>query len=315
MAKRGRKPLNRGWRLQQQNGVHGHGQSQPILHQQKYERLRPQRLDPEQIGSSVHDESDTISFRNHLLENYILASEWIDVLTTQAVPISRVKKPNIYPEELRLQHLEEQLRMRREQLTLLEKKVEQLDTELDTSSQSVVLKECIHKLDQDIFCAETVDDIQKKFETHFGVTIRAGAVIMHRDKFKFPSQVGNKAPDNYWTEVYPQILDRNLQEEREKLELEQLEKERLQQEEDLHQQQLEEEERKRKQQEEEERQLLLQSEAAAVTVTATAAASDQQTGDAQQGSEMLDEMFNDIGTEPFNTGFDDAFGDFDNAFF
>ncbi|AET40603.1 Snf6p Ecym_6221 [Eremothecium cymbalariae DBVPG len=319
MAKRGRKPLNRGWRLLQQNGHHGQGQHGTGMHsqqgsvQQKLEKHKSQRLNPEQIGTSVHDESDTISFRNHLLANYILTAEWMDVLTTQAVPVSRIRKPRIYSEETRVEAMRQQLSGCLEEVEQLERRLES-HAKQGLFGEPTPFRQCWKELSRNPFDKEVLDRVQEKYEKHFGLTIRPDTTVIYRNRFSYAAHlVGNKAPDNYWTELYPQLKERELQLQREQLKRERLEKERIKMEEEMLKKQLEEEEElKRKEQEERERQLQLQIQSDAAVQQAT----EQQEQDVNPaGNQLLDSMFNDINTEPFNTGFDDAFGGLDSAFF
>lgn len=290
MAKRGRKPLSRSWRLQQQNGLSAHGNGQNIQHHHKYEQLKSRRLNPEQIGASVYDESDFISFRNCLLENYIQTTEWLDVLVTQAIPLSRIEKPRIYPEEMQAESLQKELLIQKQELMRLKERLMSFnDISNKGRSHFTMLKEFTGELKNNIYKSKTLQSVQKHYEDNFNHVLRSGTAIVFRNGLNFNKGVAiPQAPDNYWREVYPRLKRRKMQ-----LQSEQLES-------NICKQQVEEKEDKN---------LLLE------TISTSEAVSELQQAYPQQGTQTLDSMFTEISNEPFNSGFEDAFGDLDSAFF
>ncbi|AAS53556.2 AFR185Cp [Eremothecium gossypii ATCC 10895] len=284
MAKRGRKPLNRGWRVQQQGG-HGHMHGMHGMQQQKFERHRSQRLNPEQIGTSVHDESDTISFRNHLLANYILTAGWMDALTTQAVPVSRIGRTPLYSELLRLDDL-------RARKAAAADEVAALEARLDSWAPDSAFQEAYTELEKSPLHQEAVERALARYEHHFRRTARMQQSVVFRSCGGRPQPAAGCAPDNYWSEIYPR-----LREQRARRLLEERKRRR-------------EEEKLKEQAGAEQMQLQLPADAAAAASTAHQA----QTAE-PPSAQMLDTMFNDIDQEPFNNGFDDAFGELDSAFF
>lgn len=283
----------------------------PRSQQQQKQAYNSSRLKPEQVGSAVHDESDTISFRSYILQNFIHAAELLDVLTTQPVPLSKIRPPNIYNSGT-LESVKQRLASQNEELAAIRAKHDRFS--LEDPSDVKFFKQKYRELCDLQECGELpqqkekLESIVRDYASKFNIRLQDDSVVVHRGDFTFLRGDNSEAPADYW-EKREQLL---RQEEERKLLL------KRQQEEEQERKIREEEEERKRQEAEQEAERKRQQEQQEQEAAAQAAAQQEQQvhqpqPPPQQG--ILDPTFGGLGAEPFNNGFDDGFGDLDTAFF
>lgn len=330
-----------------------HNQIQQQLQQQLQakQRFENSRLRPEHVSSVAHDESDTISFRSYLLRNYIKSAEYIDVLTTQLIPLDKIRPPEIF-KGISANHLEEKLSQQRDSLSQLQQNLDSFKWELNENS--VFLKDKLSLAESNL---QDPDEILNQYETKFNLKTQENGIVIHKDKYTQLQKDQSRAPDGYWSN-YAKLKDEykenklKLQREQEQERQRQEEERRVQEEEELRRRQMEqyhlEQEQQQREREHHEQELLQQQQQQQVQHNHH---QDQEPElqeqnhdpndqgdpiDSQQGEpspeddpraqvfppqqqnpnpNMMDGIFGDFGNEPFNNGFDDEFGDIDTAFF
>lgn len=275
---RKRKPSHKSSRLNQ------HEQNQKLQQGRKL-AAAGDRVKPTNVGALIHDESDIISYRLSLKHDFILNSKLIDLLTTQPIPLDRILPPKIYPEGA--------LELMRQSLEAQEVLVKRLKQRLDTLSSkeedsSDFYRTNIDKLSKDPYNQSLLDNIEQEFSQKFSMKVCPNNVVIHRNKFSNLDKDRKEAPPDYW-EKHRQFMEDKLNEER----------------------------RAREQEEEQERQESFALEVdSGVNALNTEKPSDvgetEITVEDSGDPNLLDTVF---GEEPFQTGFDDGFGDLDTAFF
>lgn len=333
-----------------------HGKSSRIHHQvqlqqqqqlQVKQRFENSRLRPEHVSAVSHDESDTISYRSHLLKNFIKTGELIDVLTTQLVPLDKIKLPEIF-KGITSSQLEGKLQVQKESLSQLQRILD--DFEWKQDEDSVFLKDKLWAVELE---TQDPDEVLKHYEARFGLRSQENQVVIHRGKFTHLQKDQSCAPEGYWSNYaklkkehkerilqlqWEQEQERQRQEqekraheeelrrrEEEQHELEQRQREREQQEQEQFQrEQLE--QQQPQQQEQQPQNVQDENQDQQFQEVPNSSQQDEQSPDddskaqvppSQQNSNqnMMDSMFGDFGNEPFNNGFEDDFGDIDTAFF
>lgn len=299
-----------------QQYYHQYQQIQQNQHQYQQRNPDRQRLKAEQIGSSVHDESDTMSFRGSLLNNFILSSEWLDALTTQYTPTSKIRIPHIYPSGS-LNTIKKQLEIQIEQISsyknLLSHFKFKSSTDADFYAQSF-FELSKGSLNDSLL----LNKIEKSYEKFFKVKVKPNRIVMYNGKFHNLCQDKSQAPPGYWERDYPSFI-------KYKQELSFMKQKQLEQESELkHQGELLEE------QDGERQNLLLQRQEQQIQNTNQLEFQNPTHKDEKQllthhiqvqnstqnhPQQQLESMFKDLGNEPFNTIFDDTFKDLDTAFF
>ncbi|GCF00402.1 hypothetical protein ZYGM_001525 [Zygosaccharomyces mellis] len=332
-----------------------HGKSSRIHHQvqlqqqqqlQVKQRFENSRLRPEHVSAVSHDESDTISYRSHLLKNFIKTSELIDVLTTQLVPLDKIKLPEIF-KGVTSNQLEGKLQVQKESLSQLQRILD--DFEWKQDEDSGFLKDKLWAVELE---TQDPDEVLKLYEARFGLRSQENQVVTHRGKFTHLQKDQSCAPEGYWSnyaklkkEHKERILQLQWEQEQERQRQEQeksAHEEELRRREEQHE--LEQRQREREQQEQEQfqREQLEQQQAQQQEQQPQNVQDENQDqqfqevpNSSQQGEQspdddskaqvppsqqnsnqnMMDSMFGDFGNEPFNNGFEDDFGDIDTAFF
>ncbi|GAV47033.1 hypothetical protein ZYGR_0E00440 [Zygosaccharomyces rouxii] len=333
-----------------------HGKSSRIHHQlqlqqqqqlQVKQRFENSRLRPEHVSAVSHDESDTISYRSHLLKNFIKSGEFIDVLTTQLVPLDKIKPPEIF-KGITPSQLEGKLQVQKESLSQLQEVLNEFKWELDDNSS--FLKDKLWSAELNL---QEPDEILKLYESKFELRSQENSVVTHKGKFTHLQKDQSRAPDGYWSnhaKLKKELREKKLQiqweqeQERQRREQErraQEEEELRRKEEEQHQQR--QREREQLEQEHFQRQQLEQQQEQQQEQQLQPAQDENQDQQFQEGPNdsqqdeqspdddskaqvppsqqqnsnpnMMDSIFGDFGNEPFNNGFEDEFGDIDTAFF
>ncbi|CAR23309.1 Snf6p [Lachancea thermotolerans CBS 6340] len=282
--------------------------------QQSHSSYFATRLKPEQVGALVHDESDTISYRAYLVQNFIRSSEMMDALMTQNVPLPKIKAPPIF----RNPNVEEMKRAvvsEREQLDAIESHLQSYAIDLPDGYHQ--LKELSMQIDlsQDV-SDNSIQAAESAYKAQTGKYTQDDRIVVHKDRFPQLRGDHSKAPPDYWE----RRLDILASQQQEALRLK-----IMQEEEEELKRRTEEENRLRQKQEEQRlyedpfQQQATHAQPMAGPVTANPGIPDPQP--AQQPSDqpphaMLGSIFGDMNGENFNNGFeDDEFADLDTAFF
>ena len=215
-----------------------------MLHQQQLEaqllkqkQLRDNevnRLKPEQISSVIHDESDTISFRANLLKNFVVAADYMTVLTAQPVPISKIKPPRVFqssnPKTLRTIAQAFEAKLKQEQ-TLLD----ELKQAAHIAGHSTAVPAI--DVDMELDSLAKVKSATEEYTAKHHLRVQDRRVIIHKDKFTHLKSDTREAPADYWKTTHRELLK------------EQKHKEKLAREEELRKKQEEETRRIREEEE------------------------------------------------------------------
>lgn len=340
-----------------------------------------QRLKAESMNAITHDESDTISFRNYLLANYLRAANYFNALTLHTVPISRIKPPKLFQTGVTALELKKSIELQKASIGKINAVKEAWVREKEAlmgSEHTKFYKGKVRLLEAGT--PEALNQVVKGMETKLGCRLQDKTYHMYSPEQFAPRFRGDlrEAPADYWEkygdmvrerkEREVMILQRRKEEEEARIREEQRRKELMQ-----------EAEQRRRAQEDEDEEATKKSGSGSLSsagaiplqismgampgpdtqtspplVTAAAAAAVPQQpvagmveaadnisvpSDARnhplgldqptpplpapqqplvavgQESQAPQDMFEDYGSEPFNTGFDDEFGDLDNVFF
>ena len=313
-----------------------------------------ERLNPENASAVPHDESDTISFRSYMLRNFHSSAINMNVLLSN-------NKTDIAPPMLKYNKSvinESNLDASKKQLKTIVDELNNLDWKL--TDNHVFLKEKTQELNKINLSSspaapgfdendEAYNEVLDGYLSHYNLRHQTSKVIFHsKEKFSHIKLDSSEAPEGYWTNLYLQKKNQELQNQyqlkikqeeqlkrKQELEKHEREQERLRRKNEEQQRELElerqkldaqerqkqhieeeskkkalEQEQQRKQkQDEEDRQKLEEQQKQQEDDP------DQQDQDQQQTGENLDNMFEDFGNEPFNNGFDEEFDDLGSAFF
>ncbi|SCV00880.1 LANO_0F09032g1_1 [Lachancea nothofagi CBS 11611] len=267
------------------------------------------RLKPEKVGALVHDESDTISYRAYLTQNFIKSSEWMDVLTTQNVPLQCIQPPPIY-RDLNVEAMKQSIAAEKEQISALECQLENYSIELP--KDFIKLRDLSVALANDSGDRKSTEPIEIEFMSEFGKHLQDGRISIHHQKFPQLRGDLSEAPVDYWAKRTEMLIKQHEETVRLK---------ELQEEEEL-KRRTEEQDRLRQKQEEQRlfedpfqpQQPQVQPIPSVMAYNVNGnQAQPQQADAAQQG--MLGSIFGDMNGENFNNGFEDEFGELDTAFF
>lgn len=263
-----------------------YAQQQLNKQRQDFERVR---LRPEQLSNIIHDESDTISFRSNLLKNFISSNDAFNMLSLTTVPCDRIEKPRVFSEKtmkylMQKQHDIKTQATEQEEKPLAPLKYTDLIVAAEGGSRS------------------TKDLIDAVFEQGNHLRYQPDGVVVHRDDSALVSKLRGdlrEAPADYWTHAYMDVLAQ-YHEAKERIRQKDITTSGTQDEVTLQQQQ-----QQQKQQ---------QAVATVAPQSPHAAATEKEPVPAVV-DDPLENMFGDYSNEPFNTNFDDEFGDLDAVFF
>lgn len=265
-----------------------YAQQQLNKQRQDFERVR---LRPEQLSNIIHDESDTISFRSNLLKNFISSNDAFNMLSLTTVPCDRIEKSRLFSKKTIRYLMQKQHEMKTQAAELQEKPLTPLKyTKLIAAAEDG--------------SRSTKDMIDAVFEQDSHLRYQPDPVVVHRDD---PALVGKlrgdlrEAPADYWTHAYRDVLAQ-YHEAKERIRQKEVTAGEAQDEASLQQQQQQD----------------LQQQQQVVTTVASqsphATATEKEPVPAVV-DDPLENMFGDYSNEPFNTNFDDEFGDLDAVFF
>lgn len=141
--------------------------------------IETERLRAESAAASVHDESDTLSFRTHLLANYTAVPRWLGVLCGSQTP--RTER-------------EARLRRARERVQLL---------------QDFAVREPVLPQRPESTKAHFPKDLEE-FARENGLRVQAERLQRHVGAVRLAAQELPRAPQDYW-ELRSRIRERALQ--------------------------------------------------------------------------------------------------------
>lgn len=201
-------------------------QEQQNLLQQQLKDDEANRLKPEQMNSVVHDESDTISFRSNLLKNFLSSTYFMNVLTTQPIPISMIKPPRIFqssnPVTLKtiIGTFEMKLSQEKNLLNELKERAKNLDLE---ESQ---IESCDKFNEDDLILdsLEKTDEVLSTYLNKYGLRKQDDRLFTHKQKFGHLKVDLSEAPTDYWSKTYKELVDEQKRKERLKKEEEERKK-------------------------------------------------------------------------------------------
>ncbi|CAI4039355.1 hypothetical protein SMKI_08G0180 [Saccharomyces mikatae IFO 1815] len=262
-----------------------YAQQQLNKQRQDFERVR---LRPEQLSNIIHDESDTISFRSNLLKNFISSNEAFNMLSLTTVPCDRIERSRVFSDQTMRYLVQKQHELKSHAAEVEEKPPAPL------------------KYTDRIAAAEngtysSKDLIDSVFEQGSRLRHQRDSIVVHRDDSALVGTLRGdlrEAPADYWTHAYREVLAQYHEakhriRQKEATVSEGHNEASLQQQHSQQQQQ----------------------------VAATVAPSSPHSTAAQKErvpaveEDPLENMFGDYTNEPFNTNFDDEFGDLDAVFF
>ena len=191
-------------------------QQQQLLKQQLQQQLKDSeanRLKPEQVNSIVHDESDTISFRANLLKNFILSTDFMNVLTNQPVPIDKIKPPRVFqsgnPETLRTIISTFENKLKQEQDLLDKLKITANELEIKEKSMDLA-----KELDSDTTVYDTLQntmDETRQYCEKYNLRSQDRRIVVHRNNFPSLKIDPSEAPNDYWETTYKGLIhDRDM---------------------------------------------------------------------------------------------------------
>ncbi|KAL3231727.1 Transcription regulatory protein SNF6 [Nakaseomyces bracarensis] len=333
------------------------------------------RLKAESMNSITHDESDTISFRNYLLANYLRSANYFNALTLHNVPISRIKPPKLFQAPVSALDLKKSIELQKASMGKINAVKDSWEREKDAmvgSEHSKFYKSKAKLLESDT--PDSINQLIKSLETRLGCRLQDRPHHIYNSDIFAPKFRGDlrEAPEDYWDKYSDIVKERK---EREVMLQKQKEEEEARQKLEEEQKKQEEEDERRRREEEAKKptsdsasmtpsnsSIPLQmsmamhgpdsqtsSQASSmpapvmppgmvtananVSVTSANSSSNPLGLDQSQppplpgpqqplmavGSEQpnqdIENVFEDYGSEPFNTGFDDEFADLDNVFF
>ncbi|CEP60553.1 Snf6p LALA0_S01e13564g [Lachancea lanzarotensis] len=285
------------------------------------------RLKPENVGGLVHDESDIISYRAYLTQNLIKASEMMDILTTQNIPLPKILAPPIYP-NLDLDGAKKSLEFEKQEIAALETQL-LTSHRLELPSEYIALKELSEAVvTNEGSTPKAIEKVQQTFMSRFQRHVQNDRIVVHHNRF--PQLRGDLsiAPADYWAKRAENLAKQ--QEERLRLQAlrEQEQREELAR-------RSEEQERLRRKQEEQQlfedpfaqqqpQQIQSVPGVLAFNGNGNGNGNGNSSGNGNQNQQqqadpsqqaMLGSIFGDVNGENFNNGFEDEFADLDTAFF
>lgn len=198
------------------------------MHEQQKQHLQAKhhfedsRLKSEsQISSTVHDESDSISFRGNILKNFINSTSYMNALTLKPVPLSRLQPALMYgPPKVAKQSLidmENKLNKELEQLSSLKEELKTTEDLNTDPNQTLLAILDISAIDQlDLSSLDSINTILDKYKKKYKLISQDHRVVKRIDEFVDLKLDKSEAPPKYW-EMYNDMKQK--QKERKELEI------------------------------------------------------------------------------------------------
>lgn len=206
------------------------------------------RLAAESMNAITHDESDTISFRNYLLANYLRGANYFNALTIHNVPVSRIKPPKLFQSPISLMELKKMIELQKAGIgkikAVMDTWIKERESMVSTE-HTKFYKSRMKVLDTDGL--EGIHHVVKNIESRLGGRLQDRAYHLYDPEVfgtKFRGDM-REAPEDYW-EKYPELVKERK--EKEAKMLREKEEEELRKKEEEERRKREEEEAKQRQQ-------------------------------------------------------------------
>lgn len=209
-------------------------QEQQRQNSQIRHRLEESRLKSDSnVNSTLHDESDTISFRSYLLKNFINSTVYLNALTLKPVPLCKLKTVSVYGSKNTVKKsLVEMERKLNDELHQLE----DLKRELDSTEMKITTKDPNEHI-LSIFDLSTIDELNissldsinnlfQRYKEKFQLDSQDYRVVKHLNKFIDLKVDKSEAPTNYW-DIYEDLKRKQMERKQlaKKMELERKQRE------------------------------------------------------------------------------------------
>lgn len=210
-------------------------QEQQKQHLQAKHHFEDSRLKSEsQIGNTVHDESDSISFRGNILKNFISSTNYINALMLKPVPLSKLQPTLIYGQpriaKQSLIDLENKLNKELDQLKVLKEELQTTESLNPNPNQTLLTVLNISTIDElNLSSLDSVNDLIKKYKQNFELIGQDHRIMKRVNEFIDLKQDKSEASSNYW-EIYNDLKQK--QKERKELEIKLAQEKKLKEEEE-----------------------------------------------------------------------------------
>lgn len=234
--------------IRKRRTLHTKSSRQQQLQQQQQlrakQRFESSRLKPEQSTTMIHDESDTISFKSHLLMNFVKSAEYMDVLMTQAIPNDKIRLAPVFPSSKSLEAMKQRISVQKEQLRDAKEALDSFCWGDDGKLR--FLKDKLAKTETE---PEDTVPVLQEYLREFGLRSQSSRAVFHRNKFDHLRGDMREAPADYWHQHSLRmeeqrkkalmLKEREEEERREKLRLIEVEKRKREMEEDRRREEVE----------------------------------------------------------------------------
>ncbi|CCD26205.1 Snf6p NDAI_0H00310 [Naumovozyma dairenensis CBS 421] len=175
------------------------------------------RLKAEPSTSIVHDESDTISFRQYILKNFIESSKLMTVLTTSLVPNDKIIPTPLYftdgvistgidneNKASLVSQLEQKLNSEIIELNQLKRQEETEELIISEDQENQFFKDKLLQLNNNNSNnMELNDKILKEYTDKFKLRSQENTMVIYKDEFSSSlRQDTREAPTNYWDDYF-----------------------------------------------------------------------------------------------------------------
>lgn len=209
-------------------------QEQQRQNSQIKHRLEESRLKSESnVNSTIHDESDSISFRSYLLKNFINSTLYMNALTLKPVPLCNLKPVSIYGSKdvvkKSLVEMEKKLNEELDQLKDLKMELDSTEMKIATKNPNEYILSIFNLSAEDklnITSLESVNNLLQKYKEKFQLDSQDYRVVKHLNKFTDLKVDKSEAPANYW-DIYEELKQKQLERKQlaKKLEIERKQRE------------------------------------------------------------------------------------------
>lgn len=209
-------------------------QEQQRQNSQIKHRLEESRLKSEtNVNSTIHDESDSISFRAYLLKNFVNSTTCINALTLKPVALSKIQAVPIYGSKnmvkKSLVEMESELNKQLDQLKNLKMELDSTEMEIKSKDPNEYILSILDLSTVDelnISTLDSVNNLLQKYKEKFQLNSQDYRIVKHLNKFTDLKVDKSEAPTDYW-DIYEDLKQRQSERKQlaKKLELEKKQRE------------------------------------------------------------------------------------------
>lgn len=198
---------------------------------QAIHHLEDTRLKSESQGTGIiHDESDSISFRSHLLNNFINSSGWVNALTLKPISLSNLKPAVIYgsPKVMKqsLIDMEAKLNKELDQIKDLKEEIDNQTVSHDNNEHLLSILDLKNMNELDFSSLDSINKLLDIYKNKYCLRSQDYKIVRHDNKFTDLKPDSNEAPSNYWEIINDMKLkQKERREEKIRLALEKKKKE------------------------------------------------------------------------------------------